>query len=264
MKTTDLTARLTQFIEELADETTRARASEQMQAYLDCVSKFHQYSWHNCLLIALTRPDATRVAGFRRWLELKRFVRKGEKGIPILAPCVRKKSDDDSEKAPDAITFRVVYVFDISQTDGELLPPIPDWKSPARQEALQLKLLAFAAGRGIHVTVKDLSGETQGVSWGGALALSPMAGTKTLIHELAHELLKHHTAEVPRVVRELEAEAVAYTVARHYGIVGLQSPNYLALVHATAEEVRARLKTIQTCAAEIIRGVEGAHGDDEE
>ena len=147
-------------------------------------------------------------------------------------------------------------MFDIAQTGGEPLPAVPDWKSPARQAELQAKLEAFAATHGIRVSVRALAGETQGVSWGGAIELAPEAGTKTLVHELAHELLAHHEAILPRAVRELEAEAVAYTVARHYGIEGLRSPNYLALVDAKAEDIRARLKTIQRTAAQIIRGVD--------
>ena len=123
-KTDELLQRLTEGVEKLT-------SSEEWVRYLDVQRRFHRYSFGNCLLIALQRPDATRVAGFHRWLELRRHVRRGEKGIAILAPIVhRLKVEDEAtgeertiQSAPRA--FRVVHVFDVSQTDGDDLPEIP-------------------------------------------------------------------------------------------------------------------------------------------
>src|SRR5438105_4773060 len=94
---------------------------------------------------------------------------------------------------------------------GAFIEELADATSRARQAELQGKLVAFAVACGIRVSVRALAGEAQGVSRGGAIELAPEAGTKTLVHELAHELLAHHTTVLARRVRELEAEAVAYT-----------------------------------------------------
>src|SRR2546426_9270722 len=101
--------------------------SDALKNYLRLMSRFHRYSWGNCLLIYSQRPNATHVAGFHAWLKLRRYVRKGEKGIVILAPMVGKKSSGE-ELAEDDKTrlfgFRAAHVFDLSQTDGE---PLPDF-----------------------------------------------------------------------------------------------------------------------------------------
>jgi len=101
--------------------------SEALTAYLKAIGRFHRYSLHNVLLIALQKPDASYVAGFRTWNQLGRFVKKSEKGIMILAPIVQRKAEDseDDEKESSRITgFRAAYVFDVSQTDGQELPQI--------------------------------------------------------------------------------------------------------------------------------------------
>src|SRR5580692_888246 len=98
---------------------------EALKTYLSVMSRFHKYSWGNCLLIYSQRPEATHVAGFHAWLNLRRYVRKGEKGIVILAPMVgRKKSDDQltEDEQTRLFGFRAAHVFDVSQTDGEALP----------------------------------------------------------------------------------------------------------------------------------------------
>ncbi len=218
------------YLDALALETDQARKSEEMQKYLDFVAKFHQYSPSNIFLIMLTKPDATHVAGFQAWKKMNRRVKKGEHGIPIFAPMIHKEDPDD-DKSPKVLSgFRVVYVFDVSQTDGEPLPPVPDWKSPETNAKLNEKLIRFAESRGITVAFKDLPGETQGVSMGGVIEISPEAGTKTLIHEIAHELMHHKVATSSRHdVREMEAESVAYVVSRYFGITSLNCPNYILL-----------------------------------
>lgn len=95
---------------------------------LQVVSKFHRYSFNNHLMIFMQRPDATVVAGFNRWKSLGRFVKKGEKGIAIFAPCKYKTVVEDQAGEETSLLqvggFRVVYVFDISQTEGEDLPDL--------------------------------------------------------------------------------------------------------------------------------------------
>ena len=241
-------------IEELARETDKARFSAEMTAYLDSCARFHRYSPQNTWLIRLACPGATQVAGYHRWKQLGRYVKKGEKGIPILAPLKYKLDKDDPDSPEEVYGFRVVYVFDVSQTDGDPLPEEPEWRSLEVDEDLQARLLSFAEKRGIEVEFSDDLGEVQGVSKGGIIILAKTAGTKTLIHELAHELMHRDPEQpaTPKPMRELEAEAVAYVVAKHFGLHGLASPNYIALHGATSETISSHLDRIVFEASSII------------
>jgi hypothetical protein len=253
----DLKARITERIQELAQATDAARVSEEMQRYLDMCSRFHQYSPCNVWLILMSQPNASYVAGFKKWQSLRRCVRKGEHGIPILAPIFIKIITEDSKEQDRLVGFKVVYVFDFSQTNGEPLPEPPDWKSPEKCAELQEKLILFVQSKGIQVQIKSIGRDIQGISLGGKVILDSKAGTKTLIHEIAHELL--HQVEgvfTNRTIRELEAESVAYVVAKHFGLDGLCSPNYNALYGATAEMIMEHLERIRNTAAEIIKALE--------
>lgn len=183
----------------------------------------------------VSRHNATLVAGFQKWRSMGRYVKKGEQGIPILAPIFATIINDDGEEEETLVGFKVVYVFDLSQTDGKSLPEPPDWKSSEQNATLTERLILFVNKKCITVKIKELSGDIQGVSRGGAILLAPEAGTKTLIHEIAHELL-HKGENIVRnkTILELEAESVAYVVARHFGLGGLASPNYIALHRADA------------------------------
>jgi len=253
----DLKVRITEHIQELAQATDAARVSEEMLHYLDMCSRFHQYSPCNVWLILMSQPNASQVAGFKKWQGMGRCVRKGEHGIPILAPIITNVTNDQDEEEQRLVGFKVVFVFDVSQTDGEPLPEPPDWKSPEKNAELQEHLIRFAESKGIQVQVKSIGRDIQGVSLGGKVILDPEAGTKTLIHEIAHELL-HHVEGVltSGTTRELEAESVAYAVAKHFGIDGLSSPNYNALHGATAEKIMEHLERIRNTTAEIIQALE--------
>jgi hypothetical protein len=151
-----------------------------------------------------------------------------------------------------------VYVFDVTQTDGQPLPLPPDWKSRGKNEELQASLIVYASSYGIVVEVRTQSGAIQGTSSGGKIELSPEAGTKTLIHEIAHELM-HRGADrqdISRPDRELEAEAVAFVVGSHFGMGDLASPNYLALWDADEKKILARMDRIRSTATVIIQAVE--------
>ncbi len=245
-------------VKHLAQLTTEAARSEAMKNYLETCARFHHYSPNNMLLILLARPDASQVAGFNSWKKFSRWVKRGEHGIPILAPCLAHEDPDDQGSPMVLRGFRVVYVFDISQTEGQPLPPTPDWKSATVNQELQVKLILFASSKGIIVEVKQLQGSTQGVSSGGRITLSPEAGTKTLIHEVAHELMHRgeDRAEYTREDKELEAEAVAFVVGMHFRLSDLASPNYLALWCADEKKILARMDRIRNTATEIIRAVE--------
>jgi hypothetical protein len=253
----NLSASIIERIKELAQATDAARISDEMLCYLESSARFHQYSVGNLWLILMTKPDATYIAGFQKWRSFNRFVRKGEHGIPILAPIFMHEKPDDQD-APEVLRgFKVVYVFDVSQTEGEPLPEAPNWKSPEQNEVLSARLVEFANQHGISVTVKKLNGDTQGVSKGKDIEIDPSAGTKTLIHEIAHELM-HRGPNRPedQNIRELEAESVAYVVGKHFGLEELSSPNYVALHGATSEMVMQHLECIRKAAADIINAIE--------
>jgi hypothetical protein len=253
----DLKARITEHIEELARATDIARVSEEMLRYLDMCSRFHQYSPFNVWLILMGKPDATIVAGFHKWISMKRFVRKGERGIAILAPVLTPEVNEDGIQVERLVGFKTVYVFDVSQTDGEPLPEPPNWKSPEKNAELQNHLIRFADSKGIVVQIKPIGRDIQGASMGGKIVVDPGAGFKTYVHEVSHELLHHkESAPLYHTIRELEAESVAYVVAKHFGLDGLSSPNYNALHGATADLIVEHLERIRNTAVEIIKALE--------
>lgn len=238
--------------------------SERLLEYLAFQARFHRYSFNNCLLIAIQKPDATFVAGFQRWKELGRFVKKGEKGIVILAPLVKRlKSDEESSGTGDepsgraVVGFRATHVFDVSQTDGEELPQFS--VIAGEPGDLTHRLRQVIAQQGIELRYEDSLGGASGVSEGGRIGilmgLSPAEEFSVLTHELAHELL-HRTErrkETTRAIRELEAEAVAFVVCRAAGLDGLaRSSDYIQLYQGDKEMLLASLAHIQRVAAQII------------
>lgn len=219
----------------------------QWRAMLATAAHFHRYSLRNLLLIYLARPDATRVAGIRTWNRLGRRVRKGERGIPILAPCTYRGAppDDDrggageSDRTPTAEPggdgkprrvlrgFRVVYVFDISQTEGDPVPNVEpvllDGDDPGRlwnALASQVAAAGYALDRTDCAPANGRTDfDTRRVSVGPGL--SAAQACKTLAHELGHVLL-HGPEDVTGERRdraEVEAESVAYVVCQAAGLV---------------------------------------------
>jgi hypothetical protein len=255
-KSSQLKAEVENRIERLASLTSDAMKSEAMKAYLETVAKFHRYSFYNQLLIAFQKPEASRVAGYNGWRKVGRQVRRGEKGIAILAPIVIKKQDEGGERSV-LVGFKTVYVFDVAQTDGADLPDAPDWKSLDKDEELTRKLFALAESKGIKVSFQDFDDDTQGVSKGGEIILANIAGTKTFVHEIAHELMHKVGDGIDRATKELEAEAVAFVVATHFGLDCQGSPNYLALWDADPDRITERMDRVRKCACEIITAIEG-------
>jgi len=250
------------------DELIRALEqgkSETLVKYLEFLGKFHEYSFRNCLLIAMQRPDATHVAGFHRWKELGRFVKKGEKGIMILAPIVRRRKakEDatevscDEEETQAVCGFRAVHVFDVSQSEGQELPEFN--RIDGDPGAKLQRLVAVVAERGIELRYEASLGGADGLSQGGKITLrqgmSQAEEFGVLAHELAHELL-HRTErrkQTTRKVRELEAEAVAFVVARAAGLDGIsRSADYIQLYSGDKELLIESLDHIQRVASSII------------
>ncbi len=258
----------------LADESLARLAdalawgeSEALAAHLATMARFHQYSFGNILLIAVQRPDAARVAGYNTWTRFNRYVRKGERGIAIVAPIrVRRRKEpageadgqEEQDGAPaPVVRFKTAYVFDISQTEGE---PLPEPSRVAGDPGGCVeRLQALVAECGIVLEVAADLGGADGRSSGGKIVLraglSPAEEFSTLVHELAHERLHHGPdAERPgRTVRETEAEAVAFVVGEAVGLqVGSASADYIQLYRGDKETLAASLDRIQRTAAEIL------------
>jgi len=238
--------------------------SETLTSYLTAMARFHKYSFGNILAIAHARPDATQVAGIRTWNELGRYVKKGEKGIPILAPMIatkRNRKDESVEQSdqpvPMLIGFRKVYVFDVAQTEGAELPAPA---SVSGEVGTHLdRLIAFVHQQGIELEYNERIAPALGVSYGGKIVLLPgqsQAETfATLVHEVSHEAI--HKAErrtmTTKTVRETEAEAIAFIVSRAVGLnTGSASADYIAMYSGNVELLTESLSVIQQTSATIL------------
>ena len=246
-----------------------AGKSETLTAYLGAMARFHSYSLGNILAIARQRPTATRVAGIRAWNELGRFVRKGEKGIQILAPIIghRRKRDEgepeqDAKPASVLIGFRAVYVFDLSQTEGAELPEF-EHNITGEVGEHRDRMIAFLAQQNITLEFNDKIAPALGVSYGGKIALLPGQSKSeeftTLVHETAHELL--HKAErrtmTTATVRETEAEAVAFIVGQSVGLdMGTASSDYIQMYAGDAALLAESLEVIQRTSAVILAAIQ--------
>jgi len=206
---------------------------------------------------ALQKPNASYVAGFRTWNQLGRFVKKGEKGILILAPIARRnmENEKDLEKASISIAgFRAAYVFDVSQTDGKELPQIGSVQGDPLEYRERLR--SFAGKQGISVEYSSEIAPARGTSSGGRIALLPGQSEaeefSTLAHELAHELLHRgdRRATTSRRIRETEAEATAFVVCHAIGLeTGSAACDYIQLWNGDA------LVLVESRAADLVKVV---------
>ena len=246
--------------------------SAALTAFLSVTARFHKYSWTNCLLIAMQRPNATHVAGFRAWLGLGRHVRKGEKGIAILAPIIGKRTAETQDQQQDdnsstdkaarrVVGFRSAHVFDVTQTDGQDLPEFATVKGDPQQHLENLK--ALVVSHNITLDHDDSIAPAKGVSRGGRITLLPNLPApeefSTLVHELTHEKL-HRTdrrADTRKTIRETEAEAVAFVVCHAIGLdTNAAAADYIKLYNGDRATLSASLQFIQSTAAEILAGLE--------
>ncbi|MAY74956.1 MAG: DUF1738 domain-containing protein [Phycisphaerae bacterium] len=248
-----------QAIERLAAELNAGR-SETLRAFLEMVGKFHRYSFGNVMLILSQRPDATRVAGYRTWQGLGRQVRKGEKGITIIAPMMLKQDAEPGQDPERVLRFKAATVFDVSQTDGEELPK-PAQMQGTPKEHLQ-RLERFIVDQGIVLELRMDIGQAAGISMGGHICirpeLTPPERFSVLVHELAHEMLHHgeHAERGDKQTRELEAEAVAYVVSTGIGLEpGTACSDYIQSYGGDAEKLAAVLDRVQKTAARILDAV---------
>ena len=287
-KLKEITDRLEQGIKELFD-------SDRYKEYLRVMSKFHNYSFNNTLLIAMQKPDASLVAGFQSWKNnFKRNVVKGEKGIKILAPSPFKikqemekidpatqkpviGADGKPVKEEKEITipaFKVVSVFDVSQTEGKELPDIAVDMLTGDVERFKDVFAALEKTSPVPIGFEKIEGNSHGyyhleekriaIDEG----MSELQTIKTAIHEIAHAKLHDIDPNAPkeeqagrpdRRTREVQAESVAYAVCQHYGLdTSDYSFGYVAGWSSGREldELKSSLETIRSTAAEIINSID--------
>ncbi len=264
-KQTEAIAMLEQGIQNLATD-------DNWLQYLKTQSRFHSYSFRNVVMILSQCPDATRVAGYRAWQAMNRQVRKGEKGLLILAPIIRKVEDDNGDTLKALTGFKTTSVFDISQTEGEDLPEI--CTALAGDDAgLFNALQGFAQSMGISVNCEAIQSRANGychflqnnmIQIVVDAELPALQQAKTLAHELGHALMhseQEYRTHSAKSQRELEAESLAFTVLHRFGLdSGNYSFAYVANWSGGTEEAIAQLKEsgrrIQDAAHQIIEGVE--------
>ena len=286
-KVQEITEKLEQGIKELFE-------SEKYKTYLNTMSKFHNYSFNNTMLIAMQKPDATLVAGFKAWQKnFDRHVKKGEKGIRILAPAPYKIKEEQEKLDPVTgeimldkngmpITeeveikipaFRVVPVFDVSQTDGKELPDIGVNELSGSVEDYEDFMQALTEVSSVPITYEDIEGEAKGYFHTTDHRIAIQEGmsqsqtVKTAIHEVAHAKLhdRERNRDIDAVLdkdrntKEVEAESVAYTVCQHFGIdTSDYSFGYIAGWSSDRDmkELKSSLDTIRKTASELITGIE--------
>ena len=287
-KLKEITDRLEQGIAELFD-------SERYREYLKVMSKFHNYSFNNTLLIAMQKPDASLVAGFSAWKNnFERNVMKGQKGIKIIAPSPYKIKQEmqkidphtqkpiigkdgkpvTEEKEITIPAYKVVSVFDVSQTEGKELPDIAVDELTGDVDRYKDFFAALEKTSPVPIAFENIEGGSHGyyhledkriaINEG----MSELQTLKTAIHEIAHAKLHDIDLNAPkdeqqphidRRTREVEAESVAYTVCQHYGLdTSDYSFGYVAGWSSGRElsELKSSLETIRSAAAEIINSID--------
>ena len=288
-KLKEITDRLEQGITELFD-------SERYKEYLCVMSKFHNYSFNNTLLIAMQKPDASLIAGFTAWKnQFQRNVKKGEKGIKIIAPSPFKIKQETEKIDPQTqkpvigrdgkpvteekeITipaYKVVSVFDVSQTEGKELPDIAVDALTGDVEQYSDFFAALEKTSPVPIGFEKIEGGAHGYYHleDKRIALdegmSELQTLKTAIHEIAHAKLHDIDLNAPkdeqqprvdRRTREVEAESIAYTVCQHYGLdTSDYSFGYVAGWSSGRElaELKSSLETIRSAAADIINSIDG-------
>ena len=285
-----------QKVQELTDKLERGLtelfSSDSYKNYLSTMSKFHNYSFNNTLLIAMQKPEASLVAGYKAWQKnFDRHVNKGEKAIRILAPAPYKikeerdkidpvtqeimlDRDGNPQKEEVEITipsFRAVSVFDVSQTDGKPIPQLEAKELLSDVEGYQDMIHAVEAVSPVPIEMEEIAGESKGYFDREARRIavqenmSESQTLKTMIHEVAHSKL--HSKEVEqdeqmrkdRNTKEVEAESIAYTVCQHFGVdTSDYSFGYIAGWSSgrDTKELRASMDTIRRTASELITGIE--------
>jgi len=247
-----------QAIEQLVAALNQGR-SETLTQYLAAIGRFHHYSLRNVMLIASQKPTATHVAGFHAWHKLGRFVKKGEKGILILAPIVRRKHENAEQNETEE-SSTAVYFRDTSQTDGQELPEIGSVNGDPRE--YRERLAKYVTEQSIALEYSQEIAPARGTSAGGKITLlpgqSPAEEFATLAHELAHEMMHRDERRnsTSKRSRETEAEAVAFVVCHAIGLeTGSASQDYIQLYEGDAKLLTDSLEHIQQTATRILGAI---------
>ena len=230
---------------------------DNFRRWLETRSRFHRYSFGNVLMIAMQCPEAKQVAGYRKWQELGRQVRKGEKAIRILAPIVVKRRDEPGDEPARAVVgFRGASVFDVSQTDGDDLPAAPECVSPDGDELAGMlpALEAHARELGYIVYYYEPEGgalgfcDRDGMRIVVSPSLSPNAQVTTLVHEIAHAhglTYKDYTRAQCEVIVEATASIVL-------GSIGFDTSAFTIPYLACWARDEEGLKALETFASTIV------------
>lgn len=254
--------------------------------YLQTMSKFHRYSFNNTLLIAMQRPDATLVTGYRNWQSMGRQVKKGEKGITILAPAPIKRKreqeildqnrkpllDADGKPRTEEVEvviprFKPTTVFDISQTDGEPIETLAPEELTEAVADYDLFMKAITAVSPVPIRFDEIAGEAKGYYYSGdkeiviQKGMSESQTIKTAIHETGHarlhdkDIMEKQGIEKDRLTKEVEAESVAYCVCSAFGVdTSEYSFPYIAgwSSNRDMKELKASMDIIRKTAGEMI------------
>ena len=286
---------------DLDDQVRKLFDSETYKNYLKTMSRFHNYSFNNTMLIALQKPDATLVAGYSTWKEkFHRYVKKGEKGIKILAPAPIKKEKETpvidpntkrqlfntdgtpmTEKVQVTIPmFKVAYIYDYSQTEGEELPSIGVNELKGKVDGYARIIKAVEAVSPVPVNYENIRSGAKGYYSLAEKKIAVQAGMselqtlKTLVHEISHGLLHDDTGakvegvddqKKTRNTKEVEAESIAYTVLSFLGLdktdgddVGDYSFGYILGWSSGKDlkELKESMETIRATSSYIITKIE--------
>lgn len=290
--------KIDQVLKTLKEGIAKIMDSAFFREFLLAMSKFHEYSIGNQMLILLQRKNATLVAGIKTWNQLGRYVKKGEKGIAILAPCLAprrlkcpicgesfterelrihitemhpesdvleliRQAKEKSSLEISPMYFKVVYVFDISQTEGK---PLPEFVVPtltgAYSKELFDKLMKLAMKHSLTVKFErpSLDPDIKGTLIGKTIVIKPdepeAQKLKTLIHELAHYFTEHLYL-IPRVDAEVIAESVAFVVGAHFGFdTGTRSFPYVAVWAKDKKVLEQNLNSIRRVSTRMIDELE--------
>lgn len=277
----DLTEQLEKSIQDFME-------SEKYKAFLSSMAKFHNYSLNNQILIAVQKPDSTLCAGYTTWQKQNRYVKKGEKGIRIICPSPYKKeylkdvidkTTGKPELLPDGKAkqeivqkvipfFKVGYVYDISQTEGQPLPEVTHRLKGDLDSDLKRLKEALLEVSPVPVAFQPVEGSANGFYSPAAgeivvdSTLSEKQSLKTLIHETAHAILHNPetaSSQSTRETKEVEAESVAYVVCQYFGLdTSDYSFGYIAGWSSGkgTPELKASLENIRNTSNEIISNVE--------
>ena len=267
---------VTEILDQLEKGVAELFESDRFKEYLTCMSKFHNYSFNNTLLIAMQKPDATLVAGFNAWKDKHgRMVKKGEKGIRILAPYkyaveAQPEHEGDEPKIIERTGFKPTYVFDISQTEGKELPSIAVNELSGDVNDYNKLFRALRIICPVPVDFEDIEGGSKGYFSDSEnriaikKGMSQVQTIKTLVHETAHAMLHSSAAEdkdnpVDRRTKEVEAESIAFTVCKRYGLdTEDYSFGYIAGWSSgkDTKELKASLERIKDTADKMITSID--------